>query len=163
MWNRIDASDKWTINWTSAKENEMRKMRNAITVHYGTSFNISLTAYSKFANCVQPEGWSKIQFGKNTCNTFHSAVKNYVSRMITVNIHSYTPTEMSVIKLKILHNVMFNLFIWNILKYFYSQSWHMNEVYLHVLMNQPHTIRRTDAIIKISTRLLIMILLHPVL
>jgi hypothetical protein len=85
--------------------------------------------------------------------------------MITVNIHSYTPTEMSVIKylpLKILYNVMFNLFIWNMLIHFYSKSWLTNEVYLYVLMNQSHTIR-TDALIKISTLLLIMILLHPVL
>jgi hypothetical protein len=115
---------------------------------------------------VQPEEWSKIQFGKNTCNTFHSALKNYVSRMITVNTQSYTPTEVSVIRyipLKILYNVMFNLFIWNILIHICSQSWLMNEVYLHFLMNQSHTIRRADAIIKISTPLLIMILLHPIL
>jgi len=39
----------------------------------------------------------------------------------------------------------------------------MNEVNLHVLMNQSHMIRSADAIIKISTLLLIMILLHPVL
>jgi hypothetical protein len=37
------------------KNDELRKLGIAITVHYGTSFNISLTAYPKFANYVQPE------------------------------------------------------------------------------------------------------------
>jgi hypothetical protein len=38
------------------KNDERRKLGIAITVHYGRSFNVSLTAYPKSANYVQPEG-----------------------------------------------------------------------------------------------------------
>jgi len=46
----------YKLNKCKKKKYELRKLGTAITVYYGMSFNISLTAYPKFANYVQPEG-----------------------------------------------------------------------------------------------------------
>lgn len=56
------------------KSDELRKLEIAVTVHYGMSFNISLTAYLNFANYVQHEGEAKSSFGK-----MHRDVTNKIS------------------------------------------------------------------------------------